>query len=99
MVLLLDELDGEGRACKFGWKDGLHAVRHIALLVEKLLNGIRDGRGFDVTVGVEHGCRIGLVVGHAFWCVGMNDEVRRKERAADDDCSHRNASRTGPKDG
>ena len=73
VILLLYEFDRDCASGEFGWEDRLHAMRHVALLVEKLFDGVGDGGGLNVAVSVEHGGRIGGVLGGGLWRVCVDD--------------------------
>ena len=45
----------------------------VGFLVEELLDGVGDGGGLDVAVGLDHAGGVALVVGEGEWGVGFDD--------------------------
>jgi hypothetical protein len=43
--------------------------------MEELLHGIGDGGDFNVTIGIDHRCRVSLIVGGCLGGIGVNDKV------------------------
>jgi len=88
VVFLFYEFDRDRGSGEFRREDRLHAMGHVTLLVEQLFDGVGDGGGLHVAVGVEHGGRIGKVLGCSLRRVCVDDVGDGEKRGTDDgDCN------------
>ena len=63
IVFLFLEMDGQGESSEFSGKNGAHAMGHVELFAEELLESIADRGDFDMAKCLDQS---GVVLGPRF---------------------------------